>query len=90
MLCDQLSKESHERAPAAGALAAGRAAGALCASVSPDQVALLPLGTLEVGIFVVWVMEQRALVLGAREVALHKIDTSGPMRLRGRSPVMAE
>jgi len=68
----------------------GLEAGALCASVSPDRLALLLLSTLEGGTFVGWALEQKALVLAAFEAALHNIETPDPVQLKGKSTVMTE
>jgi len=74
----------------AGVLEEGRAAGALRAGVSPDQVAMLLLSTLEGGTFVGWALAQKAPVLAAFETALHNIETPGPGQLKGRPTVMTE
>jgi hypothetical protein len=56
----------------------GLAAGALCASISSKQLALLLLSTLEGGTFVGWALAQKAVVLSAFESVLHNIETQGP------------
>jgi TetR/AcrR family transcriptional repressor of nem operon len=63
-----------------GVLEEGLAAGALRPTVSPDQVALLLLSTLEGGTFVGWALAQKAPVLAAFEAALHNIETPGPVQ----------
>ncbi len=73
-----------------GVLEEGLAAGALRASVSPDQMALLLLSTLEGGTFVGWALAQKAPVLAAFEAALRNIETPGPVQVKGRSAVMTE
>ena len=61
-----------------GVLDEGLAAGALRPSVSPAQVALLLLSTLEGGTFVGWALAQKAPVLAAFEAALHNIEIPRP------------
>jgi len=61
-----------------GVLKEGRAAGALRASASTDEVALLLLSTLEGGTFVGWALAQKAPVLAAFETALHSLGIPGP------------
>jgi len=69
-----------------GVLEEGRAAGALRPTVSPDQVALLLLSTLEGGTFVGWALAQKAPILAAFETALYNIE-SPPVQLKGsKSP----
>ncbi len=62
----------------AGVLNEGRAAGALRASVSTDEAALLLLSTLEGGTFVGWALARKAPVLAAFETALHNLGIPGP------------
>ena len=70
-----------------GVLEEGRAAGALSHNLSPDQVALLLLSTLEGGTFVGWALAEKAPVLAAFEAALQTIEI--PQRKR-RPAAMAE
>jgi TetR/AcrR family transcriptional repressor of nem operon len=73
-----------------GVLEEGLAAGALRAGVSPDQVALLLLSTLEGGTFVGWALAQKAPVLAAFETALHNIEIPSPVQLKRNSTVVTE
>jgi TetR/AcrR family transcriptional repressor of nem operon len=68
-----------------GILDEGLAAGALRPTVSPAQVALLLLSTLEGGTFVGWALAQKAPVLAAFEAALHSIE-SPPAQPKGSQP----
>ena len=65
-----------------GVLEEGLAAGALRPTVSPEQVSLLLLSTLEGGTFVGWALAQKAPVLAAFEAALHGIEIAGPEQRR--------
>ena len=65
-----------------GVLEEGLAAGALRPTVSPAQLSLLLLSTLEGGTFVGWALAQKAPVLAAFEAALHGIEIADPEQRR--------
>ena len=61
-----------------GVIVEGVAAGALRTNISPNQVAMLLLSTLEGGSFVGWAIARKEPVLAAFETALQNLEAPSP------------
>lgn len=73
-----------------GVIEEGVAVGALAAGISPAQISLLLLSTLEGGTFVGWALQKKGPVLAAFEAALRSIETDDPGVREKGSTVMTE